>query len=91
MVWKVFQKIVLYWYFIEDDRPVDLVCISLLVLGDVALMNLGMNEDDFTYLSTDIDFIIHSAAAVNLVYPYKVCTCNDYLLFYLLVFCLLVS
>ena len=44
-----------------------------LVLGDVALMNLGMNEDDFTYLSTDIDFIIHAAAAVNLVYPYKVC------------------
>ncbi|KAK3100605.1 hypothetical protein FSP39_022476 [Pinctada imbricata] len=41
------------------------------VKGDVALINLGMNEEDFTYLSTDIDYIIHAAAAVNLAYPYQ--------------------
>ncbi|KAJ8297813.1 hypothetical protein KUTeg_024344 [Tegillarca granosa] len=39
-------------------------------LGNVALVNMGMNEDDFTYLCTDIDFIIHAAATVNLVYPF---------------------
>lgn len=33
---------------------------------------MGMNEDDFTYLCTDIDFIIHAAATVNLVYPFAV-------------------
>ena len=35
-------------------------------------MNIGLNEDDYTYLCTDIDFIIHAAAAVNLAYPYSV-------------------
>lgn len=40
--------------------------------GEVALVNLGMNDDDFNYLCTDTDFIIHAAAAVNLVYPYSV-------------------
>lgn len=41
------------------------------VQGEVALVNLGMNDDDFNYLCTDTDFIIHAAAAVNLVYPYS--------------------
>lgn len=40
--------------------------------GEVALVNLGMNDDDYNYLCTDTDFIIHAAAAVNLVYPYSV-------------------
>ncbi|GFN88138.1 linear gramicidin synthase subunit d-like, partial [Plakobranchus ocellatus] len=39
--------------------------------GNVALMYLGLDEADYTYLCTDIDFIIHAAAAVNLVYPYS--------------------
>lgn len=46
--------------------------ISLAVIGEVALVNLGMNDDDYNYLCTDTDFIIHAAAAVNLVYPYSV-------------------
>ncbi|XP_069130390.1 uncharacterized protein [Argopecten irradians] len=41
------------------------------IKGDVALMKLGMNEDDYTYLCTEIDYIIHAAASVNLVYPYS--------------------
>ncbi|XP_076070735.1 uncharacterized protein LOC143042341 [Mytilus galloprovincialis] len=45
-----------------------------IVKGDVALINMGMNEDDYTYLCTDIDFIIHAAAYVNLVYPYEAFT-----------------
>ncbi len=40
--------------------------------GDVGLMNMGMSEEDHTYLSTEIDFIIHAAAYVNLIYPYQV-------------------
>ena len=35
-------------------------------------MNMGMYEEDHTYLSTEIDFIIHAAAYVNLIYPYHV-------------------
>ena len=42
------------------------------VPGDVALVNLGLEEDDYMYLSTDVDIVIHAAAAVNLIYPYQV-------------------
>ena len=37
-------------------------------------MKLGMSDDDYTYLSTDTDFIVHAAANVNLAYPYSVST-----------------
>ena len=43
-----------------------------LFAGDVGLVNLGLSDDAYTYLSTDIDFIIHAAAYVNLVFPYAV-------------------
>ncbi len=43
------------------------------VVGDVGLMNMGMNEEDYVYLSTEVDFIVHAAAYVNLIYPYQVC------------------
>lgn len=42
------------------------------ILGDVGLVNMGMSEDDYTYMCTEIDFIIHAAAVVNLIYPYQV-------------------
>ena len=35
---------------------------------------MGMSEDDYTYLCTEIDVIIHAAAYVNLIYPYQVLT-----------------
>ena len=38
----------------------------------MALVNLGLEEDDYTYLSTDVDIVVHAAAAVNLIYPYQV-------------------
>nr|CAB3237767.1 N-(5-amino-5-carboxypentanoyl)-L-cysteinyl-D-valine synthase-like [Phallusia mammillata] len=38
--------------------------------GDVALAELGMSEEDYTFLSYEIDYVIHAAAYVNLVYPY---------------------
>ena len=44
-------------------------------LGDVGLVSMGIDADDYTYLSTDIDYIIHAAAYVNLIYPYQVCMC----------------
>lgn len=40
------------------------------VVGDVALRNLGMSEDDYSLLCDSIDYIIHAAAYVNLIYPY---------------------
>lgn len=42
----------------------------LFVTGDVCLLNLGMSEDDYTYLVYEVDNIIHAAATVNLVHPY---------------------
>ncbi|XP_035825631.1 linear gramicidin synthase subunit D [Aplysia californica] len=39
--------------------------------GNISLMRLGLSEEDYTYLCTDIDFVIHAAAAVNLAYPYS--------------------
>ncbi|XP_071951852.1 uncharacterized protein [Antedon mediterranea] len=40
------------------------------ITGDVSLRNMGMSEEDYTYLSYEIDFIVHAAAYVNLIYPY---------------------
>jgi thioester reductase-like protein len=30
-----------------------------------------VTEEEFHYLSTEIDFVIHAAAYVNLIYPYQ--------------------
>ena len=40
--------------------------------GDVAIVNLGMNEEEYMHMCTEVDFIIHAAASVNLAYPYIV-------------------
>ena len=42
------------------------------IKGDVGLINMGLTEDDYTYMCTEIDFVIHAAAVVNLIYPYQV-------------------
>lgn len=41
------------------------------IKGDVSVLHFGLTNDDYAYLSYEIDFIIHAAAVVNLVYPYK--------------------
>ena len=33
---------------------------------------MGVTDEDYTYLTTEVDFIIHAAAYVNLIYPYQV-------------------
>lgn len=40
--------------------------------GDVVLLRLGLSEEDYTFLSHDVDTVIHAAAYVNLIYPYEV-------------------
>lgn len=44
----------------------------ILLIGEVVLVNFGMNDDDFNYLCIDIDFIIYVVVVVNLVYFYSV-------------------
>ena len=44
----------------------------LVIPGDVGLRKMGLSEEDYVYLSTEVDFIIHTAAYVNLIYPYPV-------------------
>ena len=39
--------------------------------GDVSVVNMGLGQDDFLFLQQLIDVVIHSAALVNLVYPYQ--------------------
>ncbi|XP_077984922.1 uncharacterized protein LOC144439501 [Glandiceps talaboti] len=41
------------------------------IQGDVSLLNMGMTVEDYTHLTYEVDFVIHSAAYVNLVYPYN--------------------
>lgn len=41
------------------------------IAGDIALMNFGLNEENYHFLSYDIDAVIHAAAYVNLIYPYQ--------------------
>lgn len=38
--------------------------------GDISLLRMGLSQEDYGYLLTEIDFIIHAAAYVNLLYPY---------------------
>lgn len=42
------------------------------VAGDVALVQLGLKDEDYHLLSYDTDIVIHAAAYVNLIYPYQV-------------------
>ncbi|ELT91031.1 hypothetical protein CAPTEDRAFT_168750 [Capitella teleta] len=41
------------------------------VAGDVGLVNMGLSEDGYAYLCSDVDAVIHAAAYVNLIYPYQ--------------------
>lgn len=42
-----------------------------LLSGDVGLTQFGLSDADYHYLSYDVDFVIHAAAYVNLIYPYQ--------------------
>lgn len=42
------------------------------VLGDLAKPLLGLSEDDFEQLASDVDAIIHNAALVNFCFPYSI-------------------
>jgi len=39
-------------------------------LGDAALYQMGLDDDDYAFLSSHVDLVLHAAASVNLVYPY---------------------
>ncbi|EKX36997.1 hypothetical protein GUITHDRAFT_89817 [Guillardia theta CCMP2712] len=41
------------------------------IVGDASLECLGLEEEDYTFLTQHIDVVIHAAAQVNLVYPYE--------------------
>lgn len=45
------------------------------IAGDVALIRLGLTEEDYLFLTYEVDAVIHAAAYVNLIYPYQVITC----------------
>ncbi len=50
----------------------DIFCVTFFLFpGDITIVNLGMTEDDYAYLTYEIDTIIHAAATVNLIYPYR--------------------
>lgn len=40
------------------------------VPGNLGRQRLGLSEEDFDQLASDVDVIIHAGATVNLVYPY---------------------
>ena len=40
------------------------------LVGDAGLENMGLEEDEYHYLSQHIDTVMHAAAVVNLLYPY---------------------
>lgn len=41
------------------------------IAGDVALIRLGLTEEDYLFLTYEVDTVIHAAAYVNLIYPYQ--------------------
>lgn len=42
------------------------------IAGDVALIKLGLTDEDYFFLTYEVDIVIHAAAYVNLIYPYQV-------------------
>lgn len=42
------------------------------IAADIALVQFGLSEEHYHFLSYEIDLVIHAAAYVNLIYPYKV-------------------
>ncbi|CAI6363363.1 unnamed protein product [Macrosiphum euphorbiae] len=45
--------------------------------GDVSLVNFGMSDDDYEAICFDIDYVIHAAAQVNLLYPFGALYTNN--------------
>lgn len=43
-----------------------------IVSGDVALLRLGLSEEEYLFLTYEVDTVIHAAAYVNLIFPYQV-------------------
>ena len=41
-----------------------------LLQGNIELSRLGLTEEEYAFLATHIDCVVHGAAKVNLVYPY---------------------
>ncbi|VDK29103.1 unnamed protein product [Gongylonema pulchrum] len=41
------------------------------IAGDVALIHLGLTEEDYLFLTYEVDTVVHAAAYVNLIYPYQ--------------------
>lgn len=43
-----------------------------IISGDVALLRLGLSEEEYLFLTYEVDTVIHAAAYVNLIFPYQV-------------------
>ncbi|CAG9534692.1 unnamed protein product [Cercopithifilaria johnstoni] len=42
-----------------------------IISGDVALLRLGLSEEEYLFLTYKVDVVIHAAAYVNLIFPYQ--------------------
>ncbi|VIO90960.1 oxidoreductase, short chain dehydrogenase/reductase family protein [Brugia malayi] len=42
-----------------------------IISGDVALIRLGLSEEEYLFLTYEVDIVIHAAAYVNLIFPYQ--------------------
>lgn len=49
-----------------------------IVSGDVALRRLGLSEEEYLFLTYEVDTVIHAAAYVNLIFPYQVINLKCY-------------
>jgi thioester reductase-like protein len=59
-----------YGLYTEDiQKAMDERCGVL--VGDAGLQNMGLDEDEYHYLSQHVDNVVHAAAVVNLLYPYE--------------------
>lgn len=51
------------------------------IAGDVSLLYLGLSEEDYLFLTYEVDTVIHAAAYVNLIYPYQAYSVSQYHVF----------
>ena len=59
-----------YGLYTEDIQKACAERLDVLV-GDAGLQNMGLDDDEYHYLSQHVDTVVHAAAIVNLLYPYE--------------------
>jgi thioester reductase-like protein len=66
---RVIKTLQSYGLYTEDIEAALSERMGILV-GDAGLQNMGLDDDEYHFLTQHVDTVVHAAAIVNLMYPY---------------------